>query len=89
VSQRTLNGMKTPNPRCFGVWGVIGKRVESGVFLVRFLVLVGASRGRTGPFLRLPGRGGCLGGPPTKWGGRGRPAGHMAVPKAGKNTGLS
>ena len=28
VSRRTLNGMITPNPRCFGVWGVIGKRVE-------------------------------------------------------------
>ena len=53
-----------------------------GGFLVRFLVLVGASRGRTGPFFRLPGRGGCLGGPPTKWGGRGRPAGHMAAPRA-------
>jgi hypothetical protein len=29
VSQRTLNGMKTPNPRCFGVWGVISKKVEA------------------------------------------------------------
>ena len=29
VSRRTLNGMKTPNPRCFGVWGVIGKKVEA------------------------------------------------------------
>jgi hypothetical protein len=38
--------------------------------LVRILVLVGASRGRTGPFFRLPGRGGCLGGAPTKWGER-------------------
>jgi hypothetical protein len=28
VSRRTLNGMITPNPRCSGVWGVIGKRVE-------------------------------------------------------------
>jgi hypothetical protein len=46
-----------------------------GVFLVRILVLVGASRGRTGPFFRLPGRGGCLGGTTsTKWGGPGRPA---------------
>jgi hypothetical protein len=31
VSRRTLNGMKAPNPRCFGVWGVIviGKKVEA------------------------------------------------------------
>jgi hypothetical protein len=36
---------------------------------------VGAARGRSGPFFRLPGRGGHLGGPATKWGGRGRPAG--------------
>jgi hypothetical protein len=28
------------------------------------------------------GRGGHLGGPATKWGGRGRPAGHAAVPPA-------
>jgi hypothetical protein len=40
-----------------------------GGFLVRILVLVGAPRGRTGPFFR-PGRGGHLGGPATKWGGR-------------------
>ena len=51
------------------------KTTSCGGFLVRFLVLVGASRGRTGPFFRLPGRGGCLGGPSTKWGGPGRPAG--------------
>jgi hypothetical protein len=31
--------------------------LSGGGFLVRFLVLVGASRGRTGPFFRLPGRG--------------------------------
>jgi hypothetical protein len=31
-----------------------------GGFLVRILVLVGAPRGRTGPFFRLPGRGGHL-----------------------------
>jgi hypothetical protein len=54
-----------------------------GVFLVRILVLVGASKGRTGPFFRLPGRGEHLGGLTTKWGGWGRPAGHMAaVPQA-------
>jgi hypothetical protein len=29
VSRRTLNGMETPNPRCFGVWGVIGKKFEA------------------------------------------------------------
>jgi hypothetical protein len=33
-----------------------------GGFLVRILVLVGAPRGRTGPFFCLPGRGGHLGG---------------------------
>jgi hypothetical protein len=33
------------------------------------------SRGRTGPFFRLPGRGGCLGGPSTKWGGLGEARG--------------
>jgi hypothetical protein len=51
-------------------------------FLVRILVLVGVSRGSTEPFFRVPGRGGPLGGPATKWGGRGRPAGHAAVPPA-------
>jgi hypothetical protein len=39
-----------------------------------------ACRGRTGLFFRLTGRGGHLGGPATKWGGRGRPAGHAALP---------
>jgi hypothetical protein len=53
------------------------------VFWLGFLVLVGALRGRTGPFFCLPdGRGGHLGGPATKWGGRWRPAGHAAVPPA-------
>jgi hypothetical protein len=47
--------------------------------LVRLRDLVGAPRGRTGLFFRLPGRGGHLGGPATKWGGRGRPAVHAAV----------
>jgi hypothetical protein len=50
--------------------------------LVRLRDLVGAPRGRIGLFFRLPGRGGHLGGPATKWGGRGRPAGHAAVPPA-------
>jgi hypothetical protein len=50
--------------------------------LVRLRDLVGAPRGRTGLFFCLPGRGGHLGGPPTKWGGPGRPAGHAAVPPA-------
>jgi hypothetical protein len=62
----------------------VGKTPRGG-FLVRILVLVGAApsaRGRTGPFFRLPGRGGHLGGPATKWGGRWRPAGHAAVPPA-------
>ena len=53
-----------------------------GGFLVRILVLVGVSRGSAEPFFRVPGRGGHLGGPATKWGGRGRPAGHAAVPPA-------
>ena len=53
-----------------------------GVFLVRILVLVGVSRGSAEPFFRVPGRGGHLVGPATKWGGRGRPAGHAAVPPA-------
>jgi hypothetical protein len=29
VSRRNFDGMKTPNPRCFGVWVVIGKKVEA------------------------------------------------------------
>jgi hypothetical protein len=33
----------------------------------------------SGPCFCLTGRGGHLGGPATKWGGRGRPAGHAAV----------
>jgi hypothetical protein len=54
-----------------------------GRFLIRLCDLVGEPRGRSGPFFRLPGRrGGHLGGPATKWGGRGRPAGHAAVPPA-------
>jgi hypothetical protein len=28
VSRRPINGMKIPNPRCFGVWGVLGKKAE-------------------------------------------------------------
>jgi hypothetical protein len=43
-----------------------------GRFLIGLCDLVGAPRGRTGLFSRLPGRGGYLvGGPATKWGGRG------------------
>jgi hypothetical protein len=57
-------------------------KTRVGGFLVRILVLVGAPRARTGPFFCLPGRGGHLGGPATKWGGRWRPAGHAAVPPA-------
>jgi hypothetical protein len=57
--------------------------VITGLNLVRLRDLVGAPRGRTGLFSRLPGRGGHLGGPATKWGGgRGSPAGHAAVPPA-------
>jgi hypothetical protein len=47
-----------------------------GRYLVRLCDLVWAPSGRNGLFCRLPGRGGCLGGPTTKWGGQGRPAGH-------------
>jgi hypothetical protein len=46
---------------------------------------LGATLGRFFASLVPGGRGGCLAcleGPPTKWGGRGRPAGHMAVPLA-------
>jgi hypothetical protein len=53
--------------------------VLDGRFLIRLCDLVGAPRGRSGPFFCLPGRGGHLGVPATKWGGRGRPAGHAAV----------
>ena len=42
-----------------------------GRFLSRLCDLVGAPRGRPGPFFRLPGRGGHMGGPATKWGGPG------------------
>jgi hypothetical protein len=57
---------------------------QGGGFLVRALVLVGAPRGRTGPFFSslAAGRGGHLGGAATKWGGRGGAAGHAAVPPA-------
>jgi hypothetical protein len=40
--------------------------VPVGRFLIRLCDLVGAPRGRSGPFFRLPGRGGHLGGPATK-----------------------
>jgi hypothetical protein len=53
-----------------------------GRFLIRLCNLVGEPRGRPGPFFRLPGRGGHLGEPATKLGGRGRPVGHAAVPPA-------
>jgi hypothetical protein len=59
-----------------------GWRYQDGRYLVRLCDLVGAPRGRPGPFFRLTGRGGHLGGLTTKWGGRGRPAGHAAVPPA-------
>jgi hypothetical protein len=28
VSRRNFDGMKTPNPRCFGVWGGLGRKAE-------------------------------------------------------------
>jgi hypothetical protein len=28
VSRRNFDGMKTPNPSCFGVWGGIGRKAE-------------------------------------------------------------
>jgi hypothetical protein len=60
----------------------VQKSKGNGRFMIRLCDLVGAPRGRSGPFFRLHGRGGHLGGPATKWGGRGRPAGHAAVPPA-------
>jgi hypothetical protein len=56
---------------------------RDGRFLIRLCDLVRASSGRNGLICRLPGRGGCLGGPSTKWGGPGRPAGHTAVRSGG------
>jgi hypothetical protein len=44
------------------------QKTYPGRFLIRLCDLVGAPRGRPGPA--------------TKWGGRGRPAGHAAVPLA-------
>jgi hypothetical protein len=55
------------------------KPSQRGRFLIRPCDLVRASRGRNGLICRLPGRGGCLGRPSTKWGGPGRPAGHTAA----------
>jgi hypothetical protein len=48
-----------------------------GRYLVRLCDLMWAPSGRNGLFCRLPGRGGCLGGATTKWGGQGRPAGQL------------
>jgi hypothetical protein len=56
--------------------------VPGGRFLIRLCDLVGAPRGHPGPLFGLPDRGGHLGRPATKRGGRGRPAGHAAVPLA-------
>jgi hypothetical protein len=61
-----------------------GSARRDGRNLVRLRDLVGAPRSWTGLFSRLPGRGGHLGEPATKWGGRGRPAGHAAVPPAAR-----
>jgi hypothetical protein len=66
----------------FAVYLVVLVGNLRGLNLVRLRDLVGAPRGRIGLFFRVPGRGGHLGGPATKWGGRGRPAGHAAVPPA-------
>jgi hypothetical protein len=55
----------------------------AGRFLIRLCDLVRASSGRNGLIFRLPGRGGCLGGPSTTWGGPGRPAGHTAARSGG------
>jgi hypothetical protein len=60
----------------------LSSQASPGRFLIRPCDLVGAPRGRSGPFFCLPGRGGHLGGPATKLGGRWRPAGHAAVPPA-------
>jgi hypothetical protein len=54
-----------------------------GRLLIRLCDLVRASSGRNGLICRLPGRGGCLGGPPIKWGGPWRPAGHTEACSGG------
>ena len=59
-------------------WG----SVLNGRFLIGLCDLVGAPRGHLWQFFCFPGRVGHMGGPSTKWGGRGRPAGHMAMPPA-------
>jgi hypothetical protein len=65
-----------------------GRAHMGGRYLVRQRDLVGAPRGRTGLLFCLPGRGEHLPGGTThaqlrtNWGGRGRPAGHAAVPPA-------
>jgi hypothetical protein len=60
------------------------KNAIAVVFWLGFWFWLGyLGRGSTEPFFRVPGRGGHMGGPATKWGGRGRPAaGHAAVPPA-------
>jgi hypothetical protein len=57
-----------------------------GRFLIRPCDLMGAPRGRTGLFFApLAVVGTCGDQPPSgKWGGRGRPAGHAAVPPAAR-----
>jgi hypothetical protein len=85
--QRT-DALRPPNPketswRRQSVGGCARTQApDVGRFLIRPCDLVGAPRGRFGPFFCLPGRGGHLVGPATKWCGRERPAGHAAVPPA-------
>jgi hypothetical protein len=62
---RTLVLSRRGADKSKGLLDLHSASAQGGGFLVRILVLVGAPRGRTGPFVRLPGRGGHLGGPAT------------------------
>jgi hypothetical protein len=62
-------------------WPVVLTR--GGRYLVRPCDLVWACGGRNGLFCRLPGRGGCLGGPTTKWGGQGGERGPRDTRRSG------
>jgi hypothetical protein len=54
----------------------------SVVFWSGYAIWWGHPGAELGCFFRLPGRGVHLGGAASKWGGRGRPVGHAAVPPA-------
>jgi hypothetical protein len=74
-----------PQSGDFALFEMLDQHVcTSVVFWLGFWFWLGHLGAALGRFFRLPGRGGggCLGGPSTTWGGRGRPAGHTAVPLA-------